>query len=102
MSILKETAIAVPALAALLFVSHIFFGPGEINRQSTITPKSWLGGVVIPTERFIAKDSMVGPAPGANADSSPSEQASVGDLTPQARIRSVFAQFVPGGRRPAT
>ena len=32
MSIWKETAIAVPALAALLFVSHAYFGSDEINR----------------------------------------------------------------------
>ncbi len=55
MSIYKETAIAMPALAMLLFVSHTLFGPDESYRHLTTNPKSWLGGVGIPAERFIAR-----------------------------------------------
>ena len=102
MSIYRETAIAMPALAMLLFVSHTFFGSDESYRRLTISPTSWLGGVEIPPERFIAKELFTGSASGADEDPSPLGQKSVGDLTPEARIRSVFAQFEPGGRRRAT
>jgi hypothetical protein len=101
MSTYRETAIAMPALATLLFVSHTFFGPDESYGHLTTNPKSWLGGVEIPAERFIAKELFTGSASGADEDLSPLGQRSVGDLTPEARIRSVFAQFEPGGRRRA-
>jgi hypothetical protein len=102
MSFYKETAIAVPALALLLFVSHTVFGPDESFRRLTTNPKSWLGGLEIPAERFIAKHLIAGSA--SNADESPPSlgQADVGYLTPEARIRTVFAQFEPRGRRRAT
>ena len=64
MSIAKETAIAVPALTALLFLSHIFLGADDGYREFTIVPKSWLG-VAIPAERFLAKDLITGRASGA-------------------------------------
>ncbi|MDR3644563.1 MAG: hypothetical protein P4M02_05765 [Clostridia bacterium] len=102
MSIYKETAIAVPALALLLFVSHTFFGPDESYRRLTTNPKSWLGGAEIPAERFIAKDLITGCASSADKDPPPIKQEGVGDLTPEARIRSVFAQFEPSERRRAT
>jgi hypothetical protein len=102
MSIYKETAIAMPALAMLLFFSHTLFGPDESYRHLTTSPKSWLGVVEIPAERFIAKDLITGGASGADKDPAPLGQKSVGDLTPEARIRSVFAQFEPGERRRAT
>jgi hypothetical protein len=102
MPILKETAIAVPILALMLFVSHTLIGPDEGDRQSTIGLTSWLGGVPVPAERFLAKDSITGRAAGANEANASSEQVSAGDVTPEARIRGVFAQFASGGRRPAT
>jgi hypothetical protein len=103
MSVAKETAIAVPALAVLLFVSHVLLGPDESYRELTIGPKSWLGAA-IPDARFIAKDLMTGRASNADvdADAQPLEQSQLSDLTPQARIKGVFAQFVPNGRRGAT
>jgi hypothetical protein len=102
MSIAKETAIAVPALAALLFVSHVFFGPAESYRGLTAAPTSWLGAA-IPDQRFLAKDPMTGRASSADVDDAPSpEQRPLSDATPEARIKGVFVQFVPGGRRPAT
>jgi hypothetical protein len=103
MSIAKETAIAVPALAALLFVSHAYLGPAESYREMTPAPRSWLGAA-IPDQRFIAKDLMTGRASSADADAdTPSlEQRPSSDVTPEARIKGVFVQFVPGGRRPAT
>ena len=103
MSIAKETAIAVPALTALLFLSHIFLGADDGYREFTIVPKSWLG-VAIPAERFLAKDLITGRASGASVDAdTPSlDQRPVGDLTPEARIKGVFVQFVPSVRRPAT
>jgi hypothetical protein len=103
MSIAKETAIAVPALAALLFVSHVYLGSAESDRELTIAPRSWLG-MAIPDQRFLAKDLMTGRASGADldADTPSPEQRPSSDLTPEARIKGVFVQFVPGGRRPAT
>jgi hypothetical protein len=101
MSIGKETAVAVPALAGLLFVSHIFFGPDESYRELTTIPQSWLG-VTIPDARFIAKDLITGRASGAGVEAQSLEQRQLRDLTPEARIRGVFAQFVPVARRPAT
>jgi hypothetical protein len=101
MSIAKETVIAVPALAGLLFLSHIFLGPDEGHREFTVGPKSWLG-VAIPAERFIAKDLITGRVSSADADTPSPEQRPVADLTPEARIKGVFVQFVPSGRRPAT
>lgn len=99
MSVLKETTIAVPVVAALLFVSHIIFGPDESYRGPAIT--SWLGAVQVPDERFLAKDSFTGGPSGADVVNAPSEDVPIADLTPQARIRTVFAQFVPRVRRPA-
>jgi len=103
MSIAKETAIAVPALTGLLFLSHVFLGSDEGYREFTASPRSWLGAT-IPDGRFIAKDLMTGRASSADldADTLSPEQRSVSDLTPQARIKGVFVQFVPGGRRPST
>jgi hypothetical protein len=100
MSIWKETAVAVPTLAALLFVSHVYLGSDEI--QSMSVPRTWLGGVTIPAERFIAKELIAGRASKADEDSSSLEQKPASELTPQARIRSVFAQFGPSGARSAT
>ncbi len=100
MSIWKETAVAVPALAALLFVSHAYFGSDEI--QSMSVPTTWLGGVTIPAGRFIAKELIAGRASKADEDSLSLEQKPAIDLTPQARIRSVFAQFGPSSIRSAT
>ena len=100
MSTLKETIIAAPVLALLLFVSHTFLGP-DVS-QSTVGLTSWLGGVPIPAARFIAKDSITGSASGANAVGVPLEQVSASEISPAARIRSVFAQFASGGRPPAT
>ena len=103
MSIAKETAIAVPALAVLLFVSHTFLGPDESYREFTSGPRSWLGAT-IPAERFIAKDLMTGRASSVDvdADAPALAQGQLSDSTPEARIKGVFVQFVPGGRRPAT
>ena len=100
MSLLRETAIAVPVLAILLFLSQTFLGTDE--GQLNVVPTSWLGGVPVPAVRFIAKDPMTGSASGRNLASPLSAQASAGDLTPEARIKSVFARFASGGRRFAT
>ena len=100
MSTAKETAIAVPALAALLFVSHVYLGPAESDREVTAVPRTWLG-MAIPDQRFLAKDLMTGHASTADADM-PSPEKPLSDVTPEARIKGVFVQFVPGGRRPAT
>ena len=100
MSIWKETAVAVPTLAALLFVSHAYLGSDEIRSMSV--PTTWLGGVTIPAERFLAKELIAGRASKADEDSLSLEPKPVSELTPQARIRSVFAQFGPSGARSAT
>jgi len=102
MSVLKETAIAVQFLALLLFVSHTFLGPDESYRKLTIGPTSWIGAVTVPAERFLSKSPINGSASGVNVGSVPSERVSVGEITPDARIRSVFGQFLPSRRRPTT
>jgi hypothetical protein len=100
MSILKEVAIAVPAMVLLLFVSNTFLGPDESYRPTT-GPKSWLGGEPVPPERFLAKNSMTGGASPTVAEPSPLEWGLARDLTPKARVRDVFAQFVTSERRRA-
>lgn len=102
MSSLKETAIGLLVLVLLLFVSHSFLGPDESYRQSTIGPTSWLGAVQVPAARFLAKDSITGSVSRFYVVGVSLEQESAGGLTPEARIRTVFAQFVPGVRRPST
>jgi hypothetical protein len=101
MSIFKETVIAMPVLAILLFLSHTFFSTDESYRRLTTNPTSWLGGVEIPAERFIEQNLIAGSASGADKDPPPLRQMDVGDLTPGGRVRSVFDQFGPGGRRGA-
>ena len=98
MSTLKEIAIAVQALALLLFVGHALIGPDESPLAAY--PKSWLGGAAIPAARFLAADSMTTAILGADPYPAPLER-DVATLTPEARIRSVFAQFGPRERRPA-
>ena len=92
----KEVAIAVQALALCLFVGHADLGPVEGYGRST-DPSSWLGGASVPAERFLA----IYPITGSASGSLPLERAAARDLTPQARIRDVFAQFAPGERRRA-
>jgi hypothetical protein len=100
MSMWKEAAIAVPGLAALLFVSHMFYGSDD--REFISTPSSWLGAVTIPPERYIAKDLIAGRASNTDASNLPSLQQPTSQLTPQQRIRGVFAQFSPSGSRSST
>jgi len=92
----KEAAIAVQALALFLFVGHAFLGADEGYGRPT--GSSWLGAASVPDERFLAKDSMAGSASGLLQ----LERTAAIDLTPQSRIRDVFAQFVPGERRRST
>jgi hypothetical protein len=99
MSTLKEIAIAVQALALLLFVGHALIGPDESDSQLVNYPKSWLGGAAIPAARFLAKDSMTSVVLRTDPDSAREERDVATTLTPEARIRSVFAQFEPRERR---
>jgi hypothetical protein len=100
MSILKETAVSVPALAVLVFVSHAYFGSDD--RQSISAPSSWLGAVAIPAERLIAKDLIAGRVSKVDDESPVLEHTPPSELTPQARIRSVFSQFGANGLRSAS
>jgi hypothetical protein len=100
MSMLKETAIAVPALVALLFISHTFYGSDE--RQFISAPISWLGAAAIPPERYIAKDLIAGPASSAGGSNQPPVQLPASQLSPQQRIRGVFTQFSPNDGRSST
>jgi hypothetical protein len=100
MSMWKEAAIAVPGLAALLFVSHTFYGSDD--RQFISTPSSWLGAVTIPPERYIAKGSIAGPASNSDDSILPPVPRPSSQLTPQQRIRGVFAQFSPSDGRSST
>jgi len=101
MSTSKEIAIAVPALALLLFVGHALIGPDESYSRMADCPTSWLGGAAIPAARFLAPDPITASVLRADPDTVPRERVVATMLTPEARIRSVFAQFGPRERRPA-
>lgn len=100
MSMLKETGMAVSVVALLLFGSHMLLGSDD--GRPIPGPTSWLGGVAVPPARFIAKDSITGSVSHASVVSAPFEQVAPRDPSPEQRISSVFAQFMSGGRRPAT
>jgi hypothetical protein len=99
MSTSKEIAIAVSALALLLFAGHRLIGPDESYSQLVDCPTSWLGGAAIPAARFLAQDPMTSTVLRADLDSFPRQRDVATTLTPEARIRSVFAQFGPRERR---
>ena len=101
MSILKESAIAVAALALMLFMGHVFAGPDESYGRAMTGPTSWLGGAAVPPERFLAKQPITGVASIAQVDPLPPSQGFAAS-TPEARIRGVFGQFEPGGPRQPT
>jgi hypothetical protein len=102
MSTWKEIAIAVPALALLLFVGERLVGPDESYDRLADCPSSWLGGAVIPAARFLAQDSMTAAVLRVDAEALPAARDLAAAPTPDARIRNVFAQFGPRERRPAT
>lgn len=98
MSVFKELALAGPALVAALLISHAFLGPDDNERvkHSVTTSASWIGAGPAPAERWFAKESMTTGGPGIAADSAPAQRSFARYVTPHARIRGVFAQFVPG------
>ncbi|HET7886421.1 MAG TPA: hypothetical protein VFL62_09365 [Bradyrhizobium sp.] len=92
---------AVPAFALLLFAGHKVIGPDESYNRLLDCPTSWLGGASIPAARFLASDPMTSTVLRVEADPLPRQRDVATTLTPEARIRSVFAQFGPGERRAA-
>ena len=98
MPILKELALAVTALVMFLFISNAFFGPAESEgiKDSTTSGRPWMGAD--PAERWLAKDSITTGGSWMGAQPAPAKRRF---STPAARIREVFAQFVPGERRRA-
>ena len=96
MPILRELVLAVPLLVLSLLVSAAVFGPGEQAVPSTAVSRDWIGADSLPAARWLAKQSFVTGGPQVVADRPFAAHRPDRDLTPQARIRSVFAQFVPG------
>jgi hypothetical protein len=98
MPILRELALAVPALVVCLLVSHAVFGPDPDTpvRPSAAVSGGWIGADALPAARWLAKDSFVTGGPNAVIDRPSGEPRRERSVTPQARIHGVFAQFVPG------
>ena len=98
MSVFKEAVLAVPAAVLLLLLGHALMGPDEHERsgQPTTIRMSWIGADPPPSERWLAKDSIVTGGPQMAAGPSPGAYRTARHASPGARIRGVFAQFVPG------
>jgi hypothetical protein len=117
MPVFKELALATPALVLSLFVSDVFLGPGEnehikdpitsvsprvgadlvlaerwLAKDSTASRSAWIGADSVPAERWLVKDSITtGEAWMGSAD-----RRFASEVTPAARVKKAFAQFVPG------
>jgi hypothetical protein len=96
MPILRELALAVPMLIVCLLISDALFGPDEHAMPSGTVSPTWIGASSLPAARWIAQDSFVTGEPSAVADRSTGEHPRERHATPQARIKAVFAQFMPG------
>ncbi|HLG81459.1 MAG TPA: hypothetical protein VKY22_10610 [Bradyrhizobium sp.] len=93
---LREFVLAVPALIVCLLISSALFGPDERAAASVAVSSTWIGADSLPTARWIAKDSFVTGGPRVAAERPAGEHRRERDVTPEARIKGVFAQFVPG------
>jgi hypothetical protein len=97
MPILREVGLAVPMLIACLLMSDAVFGPPDERAMPSVAVSgAWIGAGSLPAARWLAKDSFVTGGSRVVADQSSGERRRERDVTPQARIRGVFAQFVPG------
>jgi hypothetical protein len=96
MPILRELVLAVPALIVCLLISNAVFGPDERAAPPVTVSSTWIGADSRPTARWLAKDSFVTGGPRVAAEPPSGEPRRERDVTPQARITRVFAQFVPG------
>ena len=96
MPILREFLLAIPVLIVCLLVSAAVFGPDEHATSAPAVSSTWMGAGSLPAARWLAKDSFVTGAPRVVAEPPSVQHPRERDVTPQARIRSVFAQFVPG------
>ena len=96
MPILRELVLAVPILVLCLLISAAVFGPDEHAMPSSAISSDWIGADALPAARWLATESFVTGGPRVTADRPSGGHRRDRDVTPQARIRSVFAQFVPG------
>jgi hypothetical protein len=96
MPILRELVLAVPILIVCLLISDALFGPDERAAPSLAVSSTWIGAGALPATRWLAEDSFVTGASRVVADRPSGEHRRERDVTPQARIQGVFAQFVPG------
>ncbi len=96
MPVLREFVLAIPLLIMCLLISAAVFGPDEHTAPAPSVSSSWLEAGSLPAARWLAKDSFVTGGPRVRAEPPSVQHARERDVTPQARIRSVFAQFVPG------
>jgi len=94
MPILRELVLAIPMLILCLLVSAAVFGPDEHALPSVAVSDTWIGADSLPAARWLAKESF------ASGELRPAAEPALRerrrDIAPQARIRSVFARFVPG------
>ncbi|MBV8631624.1 MAG: hypothetical protein JOZ83_11905 [Silvibacterium sp.] len=98
MPILRELVLAVQVLIMCLLVGHAVFGPDPDApiRPPAAVSSAWIGADALPVARWLAKDSFVTGGPSVVIDEPAGEPGRERTVTPQARIRGVFAQFVPG------
>jgi len=98
MAIWKELALAGPALVLFLFISNALLGPDENERiKDTATISgSWIGADRIPAGRWLAKYSITTGGPLIDTDPASAKRWGARQVAPAARVRKVFAQFVPG------
>lgn len=102
MPVLKEFCLAIAAFVAFLYVSHACLGPDESDaiKHSLTSRQSWLDADAVPAERWLAKDSITTAGPfWPGMEQAPSERGFARYGSPAARVRQVFAQFVPGERK---
>lgn len=100
MSVLKDLAIAGPALALLLLLSNAFLGPDATARPSLTSGRAWIGADLVPAERWLAKDSITTGASWHGAYTAPAARWVA--RTAALRGRDVFSQFVPGASNRAS
>jgi hypothetical protein len=101
MPIFREIALAVSALAIFLFLSNAFLGPDERQEPSPTSDRPWIGAEFVPAERWLAKETITTGRSWKGAEPVAMARGFIRELTPHARIKGVFAQFVPSESRRA-
>ena len=101
MPILKELAVAAAALVLFFFINAAFPVPDDQGKPSATGDRPWIGAEFVPAERWLVKDLITTGKSWNGADPTPVGRGFGRDLTPHARIKGVFAQFIPSESRRA-